>query len=201
VLDSKAIIKYIENHGSTGSRELSAHFGISRQALNLHLRRLIDDGKLFRTGSTRNARYHLSVTAEIKRDFFSDFQVTGLDESRIYQRLSLSLNLPADLKADVESIAHYAFTEMLNNVIDHSGSDKTRVRATLGAGKLCFEIKDWGKGVFASIADRFSLEKEYFSRQRLQTGSYFVHTESSWNGTVPGVMFFSQHHDMLKAHS
>ena len=160
MLISEAIISYIEKHGSTGSRELSMHFGISRQALNVHLRTLIEAGKLVKTGSTKNARYHISAKAEIKKRFAADFQVAGLDESHIYQRLSLSLNLSRWLKADVESIANYAFTEMLNNVIDHSGSNQTRVRASLGAGTLSFEIKDWGIGVFASIAERFLLDSE-----------------------------------------
>ncbi len=155
MLDREAIIKFIDEYGSTGSRALSMHFGISRQALNVHLRSLIDDGKIIKTGSTRNACYHISAGPEIKENFGAEFRVTGLDESRIYQRLSLSLNLSRGLKAEVESIAHYAFTEMLNNVIDHSGSARTRVRASLGAGTFSFEIKDWGKGVFASIAGGF----------------------------------------------
>ena len=168
--NSEAIISYIEKHGSTGSRELSMHFGISRQALNVHLRTLIDAGKLVKTGSTKNARYHISAKAEIKESFAADFQVAGLDESHIYQRLSLSLNLSRWLKADVESIANYAFTEMLNNVIDHSGSNRTRIRASLGAGTLSFEIKDWGKGVFASIAERFLLDSEQDAMIELAKG-------------------------------
>ena len=66
MLDPEAIIKYIEQHGSTGSRDLSMRFGISRQALNSHLRALIDDGKLIKTGSTKNARYHVSTKSAVK---------------------------------------------------------------------------------------------------------------------------------------
>lgn len=166
----EAIVDYIDEHGSTGSRELSLHLGISRQALHAHLRRLIDHGKLFKTGSTRNARYHAAGESQVEEDFAAEFQVTGLDESRIYQRLSLSLNLSRLLKINVESIAHYAFTEMLNNVIDHSDSIRTRVRASLELGKLSFEIKDWGKGVFASIADKFSLDSEQDAMVELVKG-------------------------------
>ena len=145
------IIEYINKQGSAGSRELSLHLGMTRQALNAHLRSLINEGQLIKTGSTRNARYHAPGELQVKEDFAAAFQVAGLDESRIYQRLSLSLNLSRLLKPNVESIAHYAFTEMLNNVIDHSGSVRTRVRASLEGGKFYFEIKDSGKGVFASI--------------------------------------------------
>jgi len=197
--DSEAIIKYIEQHGSIGSRELSAHFGISRQALNPHLRALIDGGKLIKTGSTKNARYHTSVKAEIKERFAGDFQVAGLDESHIYQRLSLSLNLSRWLKPDVESIANYAFTEMLNNVIDHSGSNQTRVRASMGAGTLSFEIKDWGKGVFASIAEGLLLDSEQDAMVELVKGKTKTMPEAH---SGEGIFFTSKAVDrfVLRSH-
>jgi len=199
MLEPEAIINYIRSNGSSGSRELSAHFGISRQALNIHLRGLIENGKLFKTGSTRNARYHISITPKIKTNFASDFLVSGLDESHIYQRLSLSLNLSTSLKAEVESITHYAFTEMLNNVIDHSDSDKTRVRATLDEGKLTFEIKDWGKGVFASIAENYSLDNEQDAMIELVKGKTTTMPEAH---SGEGIFFTSKATDrfVLRSH-
>lgn len=195
----EAIIKYIEQRGSTGSRDLSMHFGISRQALNVHLRALIDAGKLVKTGSTKNARYHISAKAEVKERFAADFQVAGLDESRIYQRLSLSLNLSRWLKTDVESIANYAFTEMLNNVIDHSDSRRTRVRASLGAGKFSFEIKDWGKGVFASIAETYLLDSEQDAMVELVKGKTTTMPEAH---SGEGIFFTSKAVDrfVLRSH-
>lgn len=194
MLDREAIVDFIKKHGSTGSRELSRHFGISRQALNVHLRLLIDDGKIIKTGLTRNARYHTSAVPEIRENFATDFRVTGLDESRIYQRLSLSLNLSRWLKADVESIANYAFTEMLNNVIDHSDSSRTRVRASLGAGMFSFEIKDWGIGVFASIAERFLLDSEQDAMVELVKGKTTTMPEAH---SGEGIFFTSKAVDRL----
>jgi len=199
MIDTEAIIKYIKRHGSTGSRKLSLHFGISRQALNFHLRALINDGKLIKTGSTKNARYHISTKTEIKHRFAADFQVTGLDENHIYQRLSLSLNLSRLLKADVESIANYAFTEMLNNVIDHSDSSRTRVRASLSGGTLFFEIKDWGKGVFASIAEGFLLDSEQDAMLELVKGKTTTMPEAH---SGEGIFFTSKAVDrfVLRSH-
>lgn len=199
MLDREAIIRFIEKHDSTGSRALSRHFGISRQALNVHLRLLIDDGKLIKTGSTRNARYHVAAKPAVKENFGADFQVTGLDESHIYQRLSLSLNLSRWLKADVESIAHYVFTEMLNNVVDHSGSSRTRVRASLGAGTLSFDIKDWGIGVFASIAERFLLHSEQDAMVELVKGKTTTMPEAH---SGEGIFFTSKVADrfVLRSH-
>ncbi len=199
MLDPEAIIKYIEQHGSTGSRDLSMHFGISRQALHSHLRALTDDGKLIKTGSTKNARYHVSTKSAVKESFAAEFQVTGLDESHIYDRLSLSLNLSRSLRADVESIANYAFTEMLNNVIDHSGSNRTRVRASLGAGTFSFEVKDWGKGVFASIAERLLLDSEQDAMVELVKGKTTTMPEAH---SGEGIFFTSKVVDrfVLRSH-
>ena len=195
----ETILDYIQNYGSTGSRDLSEHFGITRQALNIHLRALIDEGALIKTGSTRNARYHISKTPEIKKKFAAVFQAAGLDENYVYQRLSLSLNFSNSLRDSVESNAHYAFTEMLNNVIDHSDSRQTRVRASLGSGKLCFEIKDWGIGVFASIAEKFSLDSEQDAMVELVKGKTTTMPEAH---SGEGIYFTSKVTDrfVLRSH-
>ena len=194
-----AILDYIEKHGSTGSRILSMHFGITRQALNIHLRALVNEDKLVKTGLTRNARYHLPGVMQAREDFAAVFQAVGLDENRVYQRLSLSLNLSSSLRANVESIAHYALTEMLNNVIDHSDSSQTRVRASLQPSKLLFEIKDWGKGVFASIAEKFSLDSEQDAMVELIKGKTTTMPEAH---SGEGIFFTSKVVDrfVLRSH-
>jgi DNA-binding MarR family transcriptional regulator len=194
-----AILDYINENGSTGSRALTEHFSITRQAVNIHLRALIDEGKLIKTGSTRNARYHVSKTPEIKQEFAAVFQAEGLDENHVYQRLSLSLNFSNSLRDSVESIANYAFTEMLNNVIDHSDSHRTRVRARLEADRLVFEIKDWGKGVFASIAEKFSLDSEQDAMVELVKGKTTTMPEAH---SGEGIFFTSKVADrfVLRSH-
>ncbi|MDH3757627.1 MAG: winged helix-turn-helix transcriptional regulator, partial [Gammaproteobacteria bacterium] len=52
-----AIRDYVAEEGSATSRQLADYLGITRQAVSLHLRRLLADGEIFKTGSTRAARY------------------------------------------------------------------------------------------------------------------------------------------------
>ena len=54
------ILAYLEREASATSTELAGHLGVTRQAVNLHLRPLIDAGAVVKTGSTRNARYFLA---------------------------------------------------------------------------------------------------------------------------------------------
>lgn len=55
---------------------------------------------------------------------------------------------------------HYAFTEILNNAIDHSMSDRCAIERRVDATKVSLSVKDGGIGVFSSIAEEFSLQDE-----------------------------------------
>jgi len=57
----------------------------------------------------------------------------------------------AGLPAAPRSIVHYAFTEMLNNAIEHSSSKDVEVRFDRIPGGLAFEVIDEGVGVFAHL--------------------------------------------------
>jgi len=51
------IIDFLDSHETVTSSELCDLLGISRQALNVHLRSLIHGGKVLKAGSTRSS-YH-----------------------------------------------------------------------------------------------------------------------------------------------
>ena len=77
---------YIETSGSATGPELADHLGITRQAISLHLHKLIAEGVLFKTGSTRAARYFPGSAApkslRIKRWLIHFFPTTYRVESR-----------------------------------------------------------------------------------------------------------------------
>lgn len=58
------------------------------------------------------------------------------------------------------AIARYAFTEMLNNAIDHSQAERCSLRFTLTPSLVGFDIRDAGVGVFHSIASKHHLPDE-----------------------------------------
>lgn len=166
----EAILAYLKKHGRSGSKVLCEHLGISRQALNVHLNRLIDEGQVVRTGATRNTRYVLPGQLPQPERYGGEFDTDGLDENRIYQRLALSLNLAHALKRNAGTVFHYVFTEMLNNAIDHSGSNKVRISATLEAGFVRARVEDNGIGVFASIARKLGYPDEHDALLQLVKG-------------------------------
>jgi anti-sigma regulatory factor (Ser/Thr protein kinase)/biotin operon repressor len=165
-----AIVAYLKEHGRSGSKALCEHLGISRQALNVHLNRLIDGGRVVRTGATRNTRYVLPGQLPQPKPYRGEFANDDLDENRVYQRLALSLNLAHALKPNAETVFQYVFTEMLNNAIDHSGSKKVRISTALEAGLVRARIEDSGIGVFASIAHKLGYPDEHDALLQLVKG-------------------------------
>jgi anti-sigma regulatory factor (Ser/Thr protein kinase)/biotin operon repressor len=166
----EAITAYLKEHGRSGSKALCEHLGISRQALNVHLNRLIDEGRVIRTGATRNTRYVLPGQLPQPKPYRGEFDIDGLDENRVYQRLALGLNLAHALKPKAEVVFRYVFTEMLNNAIDHSGSKKVRISAVLEGGLVRARVEDSGIGIFASIAGKLGYPDEHDALLQLVKG-------------------------------
>jgi biotin operon repressor len=154
-----AVRSLIAETGSATGPELASALGITRQAVSLHLRQLIAAGEVFKSGSTRGARYYPGDRAPEPRRVRLDLALQGLDEFAVYHKLAITLNLSA-LPANVEAITHYAFTEILNNAIDHSMSDRCTIEVWLDASKFGFRVKDSGIGVFHSIASKLDLPDE-----------------------------------------
>lgn len=168
------IVVLLEERGESSGSEIAAALGLSRQAVNRHLRQLVEQGKAAKSGNTRGASYALidSETAHppVRRQFESSYSTSGLEEDYVYSELSLFLSLDRNLSAPAGRIFQYALTEIVNNAIDHSDAPKCRVAATVDAYLASFEVTDGGIGIFASIAHKFRLENEVQAVVELSKG-------------------------------
>jgi len=195
----RKILAYLSRHKSVSGGELRVHLGLSRQALSVHIRDLIASGKVVRTGTTRGARYTLPGRAPAPAVVSRRLPIRGLDEGRVWEDLTVRLNLRRVLAPNVEAIARYAFTEMLNNAIEHSESDHCAIRFILGAGTVSFEIRDSGIGVFHSIASKLHLPDEETALIELLKGRTTTMREAH---TGEGIFFTSKAADrfILRSH-
>ena len=193
-----AICRLIEQRGSVTGPELAEELGISRQAVNLQLRKLIAEGLVFKTGSTRAAQYLPGDAAPAARKIRRKLETESLDESAVYEKVAIELNL-STLPDNVEAIVHYAFTEMLNNAIDHSASPDCTVDVSLDARRLQFEVRDHGIGAFHSIASKFGLADEHDALVELVKGKTTTMPEAH---TGEGIFFVSRAADrfVLRSH-
>lgn len=191
------IQQHIVDNGSATTTELAHRLDITRQAVNAHLGILIRAGKIFKTGSTRAARYFPAELAPQAQKISWAFELKNLDESDIYERLAIALNLNG-LPANVAAIVQYAFTEMLNNAIDHSKSIKCKIEAYLDAGKMTFNLRDEGIGVFHSISDKFCLHDEHAALVELLKGKTTTMPEAH---SGEGIFFVSRAADRFRLRS
>ncbi len=190
----KVILAYLRKHASASSGALSSHLGISRQALNRHVSRLIDEGKVVRTGATRNTRYALPQKLPLPKPYRGEFATEGLDEHRVYQRLALSLNLGRVLRLEANDVFQYVFTEILNNAIDHSESRNVRISAAVDPMSITADVGDNGIGIFASIAQKLGLPDEHDALIQLVKGKTTTMPEAH---SGEGIFFSSKAADRL----
>lgn len=195
----RRILACLGRRPSATGGELRAHVGLSRQALSLHLRSLIRAGTVVRSGTTRSARYWLASRAPAAAVVTRSLRLPGLDEDRVWEDLAAHLNLRRVLRPNVEAITRYAFTEMLNNAIEHSEADRCAVRFCLEAGKVSFEVRDPGIGVFHSIASKLHLPNEEAALVELMKGRTTTLREAH---TGEGIFFTSRVADryVLRSH-
>lgn len=193
------ILAYLARRRSATGGELRSHLGISRQALSIHVRSLIEAAKVVRSGAARGARYMLRSRAPAAAAVSRALRTQGLDESRVWDELATGLNLRRALRPNVEAIVHYALTEMLNNAIEHSEASRCSVRFRLEPGILSFEIRDPGIGVFHSIASKLRLEGEPAALVELLKGRTTTMREAH---TGEGIFFTSRVADrfVLRSH-
>ncbi len=86
-------------------------------------------------------------------------------------------------------IAGYAFTEILNNAIDHSSGYHVDVQVGIDGGVLWIEIADDGVGTLAHLRDSFELPDLFASIAELTKGKRTTMSEAH---TGEGIFFTSK---------
>ena len=156
------ILNILRARRSVTSGELSRILGISRQAVHKQLKALRLQGKIVKLGGTRGSIYRASgVPGRMPTARFQkQYRISGLQEDRIFEENAILMNLKNELSPASFEITRYAFTEMLNNAIDHSESQLCTVQWKLGAYDVHFQIRDFGIGLFHSIEKKLRLADE-----------------------------------------
>ncbi len=191
------ILKYINGKKVVTGKELSEFLGISRQAINKYLKELIQNNKIVKEGITRGAVYrssHAKRRAGAVKRFEKTYILSALEEDKVFYDLSSVLNFKQELSKSAFNIVNYAFTEMLNNAIDHSLSAKCFIKISIDPYRFSFRIRDFGIGVFHSIFTKFALPDESSAIGELLKGKT---TTMEKRHTGEGIFFTSKSSDVL----
>lgn len=126
--------------------ELQNKFNISKQAINKHLLHLEKEGYLISSGKTNNKTYSLGKNREFSKTFkvddnFDEFEVYNTDFYWVVEHLP----------KNIEEIVEWGFTEILNNVKDHSQAKDVFIFLKVINNKVNLIINDNGIGIFNNI--------------------------------------------------
>lgn len=169
-----SIKKEILSLASSGRKiktdDIVSKYKVSRQYVNTIINPLVKQGVLTKVGSTKNAFYispkHRELLDErvVKR-----LENKNLKDYEVFEQVDRQMHLKELIGEDLHSILYYAFTEMMNNAMDHSESKNIQVE--IGKGdNLYFYVNDVGIGVFRNIMKKRGLKNELEAIQDLLKG-------------------------------
>lgn len=154
------------------SAEVADFLNVSRQYASKLLREFLDAGKLVKAGSTTNARYALpEFSDELGVKHIKQILVNkDLREHIVLENFLVASSVFKTAPENVQSILRYAFSEMLNNAIEHSSSSKIEVEIIDDNPMVKFVVNDFGVGVFRNVMKKRGLKSEMEAMQDLLKG-------------------------------
>lgn len=184
------IKKFIKDKKRTTSKELARHFGFTRQYASQILRIMVNAGEVAKFGSTRSAFYTLpEFIDEIgPKATRRRLENEDIKEHEVFDDLVSVFPAFRTAPENVQSIVHYAFSEMLNNAIEHSRSKNIEVKLESN-GIVRFVVDDFGIGVFRNVMQQRNLKSELEAMQDLLKGKVTTDPKAH---TGEGIFFTSK---------
>ena len=181
------IIYNIEKHPADIGRVTSEKFGLSRVAVVNRLRSLIKTGLLTASGQTKARRYGLKTLSGEKKIL----EITpDIKEHEVW--LNLVKPQLVGVKENILDICAHGFTEMFNNVIDHSESTTAMIVVHRNAAKIMLSVRDYGVGIFNKIQKALNLSEPQHAILELTKGKLTTDKEKH---TGEGIFFTSRMFD------
>jgi len=179
----RSLLAAIAHDGSNVAARLAVQHGVSRQSASAWLARLKTEGVITSSGVGRGVSYRLATLAQVQQVYVRE----GLSEDRVW-RESIAPRI-GDLPANVRDIWHYAVTEMVNNAIDHSASERVTVELLRDALNSTVYVADEGEGIFLKIQRALNL---YDPREAILELAKGKLTTDPANHTGEGIFFSSK---------
>lgn len=132
---------------------------------------LVKRGILVREGSGRWSVYALPKYADtLGKRIKKRLRNESLEEYAVFDSIKKEKPFINALRENIQSIFAYAFSEMLNNAIEHSHSKNIELSVTQQNDKLNFIVRDFGVGVFRNVMKERKLDSEFEAIQDLLKG-------------------------------
>lgn len=194
------ILKQIETNGETKTMDLVKSVGLSRGYISHLLKEMVEDGSIVMIGKTNKAKYIKADKQSLltaKKEILSvnlNLVNKNLSEDLVLDQIKRDSGIFVDLSSNVTHVLNYAFTEMMNNAIEHSQSKKIKINFAKQDGLIKFIITDAGIGIFNNIMSKKGLKSELEAIQDLLKGKQ---TTAPQAHSGEGIFFTSKAGDSL----
>jgi anti-sigma regulatory factor (Ser/Thr protein kinase) len=178
-----SVLVAIAEDGSNVAARLANRYEVSRQTASAWLAKFKKEGVITASGVGRGVRYQLATMAHVQKIY----PRAGLLEDRVWAEAIAPVL--SDLPGNIRDIWHYAVTEMVNNAIDHSGSETVAVELVRDALNTTIYVADEGEGIFLKIQRAMNL---YDPREAILELAKGKLTTDPANHTGEGIFFSSK---------
>jgi len=194
------ILKKLSKKRQVKSSEIVKETGFSRAYINRFFKELENEGLIVRLGKARKTFY---VKADKKSVAMAKLEILAvhytlenknLSEDLVLERIKKESGIFSDLPENISRILDYAFTEMLNNAIEHSRSKKIEIFFRRREDRISFDVIDKGIGIFNNIMQKHKLKSHLEAVQDLLKGKQ---TTAPKEHSGEGIFFTSKAADIL----
>ena len=176
------LLEKIQQKDSAISKKVAEIFSVNQNTIHTYINELVDQKVIHRV---KRGQYEL-VTQEFHYELC---RADGdLDSDTIAYEKYLRPHIK-DMQENVKSIWSYAFSEMINNVMDHSSAERVQVVVEQNYLSTNVMIADNGIGIFNKIKDYFGFESLDEAICELFKGKL---TTDSKNHSGEGIFFSSK---------
>ena len=150
-------------HGEHLPEHLMQRLGITRRAANAQLKALVAAQWLQVQGQGRAIRYQPGALRQVVQRY----PLATLEEDLPWRRdFAPCFELPPE----VDRLVRHAFTELLNNAVDHSGGTTVTVSLRQTPVQVQLLVSDDGCGIFERIAQGFGIQDPRLALLELSKG-------------------------------
>ena len=178
-------------HPTTLAEHVAERTGQSRRSARRALARLVELQWLVDVGTARRPRHQPGALRQVVQRYSLD----GLTEDLPWQRdFAPHFALPGP----VQRLVQHAFSELVNNAIDHSGGTHLTVSLRQTASQAQLLVSDNGVGVFGRIAASFAIADPQLAMLELAKGKL---TSQPDRHSGQGLFFTSKLADVFDLHA
>lgn len=187
--------------------DLARVYNVTYQAIQKHLSALMKEGRILKLGSSKRSTYYILNTPQAiskifkgARKFTKRIKAAGANEDALLMELASQAGIFNGLSRSARTNFDYAFTEMVNNAIDHSRTRLIDINVEINEGMVSFRVSDSGVGIFQNLCEKRNLKTELEAIQDLLKGKQ---TTMPKKHTGEGIFFTSKIADrfIIESHS